>query len=74
MRLTRNYFRIADAAVYCGVQRKTIRNWVDQGDLDALIINGIWYVWRQDLDNLLDEYELNGTELDESDEPDESEP
>ena len=57
MSYKRTYFTVADAARYAGVHRATVYRWIDIGDLDAVILSGVRYVARADMDKLLDDYE-----------------
>lgn len=62
MKPKRIYFTVANAATYAGVNRRTIYNWIDAGILDAVILSGIRYVSRADMDNLIDEAEDDSNE------------
>lgn len=57
MKPKRTYFTVADAARYSGVYRSTVYRWIDAGHLDAVILSGVRYVARADLDELLDDSE-----------------
>ena len=41
---------IADVAVFCDVSEKTVRRWIDRGELPAAKLGNQWRIRPRDLD------------------------
>ena len=60
--IDRGWFRIGEAAEYCGVSSRTFYNWLDQG-LRWSRVGGCRLIKRENLDTFLESFE-NRTDTD----------